>query len=189
MQYYYSYHGERPNVPAGYPQPAYPVQSMPNTFMGQQSMPGIMPDDPYTYPQNYPAALELIRKAVEGEREDELFYEYLISKAPSEEERNIIRSIRDDERKHFRLFRQLYFELTGQTLPPPKEAAFERPNTYCAGIQKALFGELGAVERYRRILFAMQNRRHINIMTEIITDEQKHATKYNYIYAKNKCTS
>jgi rubrerythrin len=87
------------------------------------------------------------------------------------------------------MYRQLYFELTGQTLPPPKETAFERPSTYCAGIQKALFGELGAVERYRRILFAMQNRRHINMLTEIITDELKHASKYNYLYAKNKCSS
>ena len=82
---------------------------------------------------------------------------------------------------------QIYYELTGQTIPPIQDTEFERPKSYCAGIQKALFGELGAVERYRRILFALQDRRHINMLTEIITDEIKHSSKYNFLYAKNKC--
>jgi len=102
-------------------------------------------------------ALEMIKNAVAGEREDELFYDYLISVAPCEEDKQIIRSIRDDERKHNKMFRQIYFELTGQMLPPSQDETFEKPASYIDGIRRALFGELGAVERYRQILFNLNN--------------------------------
>jgi len=49
-------------------------------------------------------------------------------------------------------------------------------------------GEQGAVEKYRKILFAMKERKHINMMTEIITDELRHLGLYNYLYAKNQCS-
>lgn len=157
-------------------------------MMGKQlPMPDMTAQDPYSYPQNLPEALQLIRGAVTGEREDELFYDYLIKEAPSEEDKDVIRSIRDDERKHFKMFRQIYLELTGQMLPPTQDTGFEKPKSYCEGLQKALFGELGAVERYRKILFALQDRRHINMLTEIITDEIKHSAKYNFLFSRNKC--
>ena len=172
------------------PMPMYstPPCMMQKPYMISQTMPNLAAQDPYSYPQNLPAALLLIRNAVNGEREDELFYDYLISVAPTEEDKNVIRSIRDDERKHFKMFRQIYYELTGQIIPPTQDVEFEKPKSYCAGIQKALFGELGAVERYRKILFALQDRRHINMLTEIITDEIKHSSKYNFLYSKNNCS-
>jgi rubrerythrin len=132
----------------------------------------------------YPEALKIIAEAVRSEREDELFYDYMLSVAPPAQ-REIITSIRDDERKHAKLFRQLYWELTGQDLPPAQEVPFERPQNYCAGITKALFGELGAVEKYRKILFGLEFLPYRNIITEIYTDELKHATKWNYLFTVN----
>lgn len=188
MQYYRDYLDNTVfNVPMVMPMYSTPPCMTQNPYMMSQTMPNMETQDPYSYPQNLPTALQLICNAVAGEREDEMFYDYLISVAPSEEDKDIIRSIRDDERKHFMMFRQIYFELTCQMLPPPKETEFERPKSYCAGIQKALFGELGAVERYRRILFALQDRRQINMLTEIITDELKHSSKYNFLYSRNGC--
>ncbi|MBO9596726.1 MAG: ferritin-like domain-containing protein [Cohnella sp.] len=98
----------------------------------------------YKSPQE---ALALVKKAVQGEREDELFYSYLISVAPTQEEKDIITSIRDDERKHNRMFREIYFGLTGQTIEPSPGEAFEQPVSYLDGVKKAFFGELSAVER------------------------------------------
>ncbi|WP_305025237.1 ferritin-like domain-containing protein [Paenibacillus lacisoli] len=126
-------------------------------------------------------ALELIKKAVSGEREDELFYDYLISEAPTTEEKEIIETIRNDERKHNRMFRQIYQELTGQTIETPQNVEFEKPKSYYEGIRKALFGELGAVERYRDIRAGLPDRYHRDMVFEILTDELKHANKYNYI--------
>ena len=45
-------------------------------------------------------AIDLIMQSVSGEKEDEMFYDILIKQAPTEKEKNIITSIRNDERKH-----------------------------------------------------------------------------------------
>ena len=45
-------------------------------------------------------AISLIKQSVGDEKEDELFYDILIKQAPTNKEKDIIKSIRDDERKH-----------------------------------------------------------------------------------------
>lgn len=167
---------------SGYiPQMQTPGQPMP------QYMPDPVPMEQYVYPNNLPQALKLITDAVSGETEDRQFYGYLLSVAPSEEDKSIITGIRDDEIGHFSLFRRIYSDLTGQILPPPGNVTFEQPASWCAGIARAIKGEQGAVRRYRQILFAMQNRVHINMMTGIITDEIRHGILYNYIFSRNGC--
>jgi rubrerythrin len=141
----------------------------------------------YTYPQNVPGALKLIQEAVAGESEDRMFYQYLIDNATSEEDKEIIKGIRDDEISHFNLFRQVYFQLTGQMLPPPQNVTFEKPESYCEGIRGAILGEQNAVRKYRMILYALQDRVQINILTGIITDELRHGILYNYLYSRNGC--
>ena len=46
-----------------------------------------------------------------------MFYDILIEQAPTDKEKNIIKSIRNDERKHNQILRELYYEFTGQILP------------------------------------------------------------------------
>lgn len=140
------------------------------------------------YSQNcLQTALQLVMTSVQGEREDELFYQFLISIAPTQEEKDIIASIRDDERKHNRMFRKIYRDFTGQEVQGTGGEQFERPVTYVEGIKKALFGELRAVEKYRRIKQCLpQGSIYRDMLFEIITDELKHATKYNYLFTLNK---
>ncbi|MDF9407993.1 ferritin-like domain-containing protein [Pelotomaculum isophthalicicum JI] len=132
----------------------------------------------------YPEALRLIVESVSGEREDELFYNYMISIAPPEQ-KEIIASIRDDEIKHNKMLREIYWELTGQEISAVKNGAFQPPDSYCNGITKALFGELAAVERYRKILFGLEFLPYRNMITEIYTDELKHGSKWNYLFTVN----
>lgn len=126
-------------------------------------------------------ALLLVKAAVQGEREDELFYDYLISTAPTQEEKNIITSIRDDERKHNKYFREIYSFYTKQNLPAQTNVSFEKPKSYIEGIAKAKFGELAAVERYRDIKAGLTTEYYKDMVFEILTDELKHAHKYDYI--------
>lgn len=132
-------------------------------------------------------ALELIREAVEGETEDRLFYSYLIQNAKSESDKEIIGGIRDNEINHAKLFRQLYYDHTGKMIPQNDNVTFEPPKSYCDGLKRALIGETNAVVKYRKILFAMNNRKHINMLTEIITDELRHASLYNFLIHSNEC--
>jgi rubrerythrin len=130
-------------------------------------------------------ALDLVSQAVQGERKDELFYDYLISVAPTQEEKEIISDIRDDERKHNRMFREIYEYYTGYELPQADREDFAEPASYLEGIKEALFGELAAMERYRIIHAGLPSRYYRDMVFEILTDELKHADKYNYILNLN----
>jgi rubrerythrin len=143
-------------------------------------------DSMFVYPNNLNDALRLILEALSGESEDRQFYTWLIEQAPSED-KQIIMGIRDNEIRHYQLFQQLYLDLTGSMAPRMPGEEFTAPANYCEGLRRALLGEQNAVQKYRKILYAMQNPIHINIMTEIITDEIRHGILYNYLYAKNGC--
>lgn len=135
--------------------------------------------------QGLQLSLQLIKEAVADEREDQLFYEYLISVAPTNEEKLIIASIRDEERRHNKLFKMIYKDITGQEAPPVNGEDVQRPKSYKDGLVKALFGELAAVEKYRVIRQGLPNTYYRDILFNIITDEMKHSAKYNYLYTLN----
>ncbi len=132
-------------------------------------------------------ALELIKQAIKGETQDRLFYQYLLDNAPALLDKEIIGEIRDNEIKHAKLFRQLYFEHTGKTIKPDENVTFEKPRTYCDGLRGALMGETNAVKKYRKIMAAMKSRKHIDMLVEIITDELRHAALYNLLIHNNDC--
>lgn len=74
-------------------------------------------------------------------------------------------------------------------MQPGGEETFERPTSYLEGIKKALFGELGAVEKYRVIRRALPMGPYRDMLFDIITDEIKHSSKYNYLFTLNSSMS
>lgn len=127
-------------------------------------------------------AIELIRQSVRNEREDELFYDRLLEQAPTDKDKEIITSIRNDERKHNKILRELYYNFTGQVI----QADMSMPNinnklTYQENLEKALFGELDAVVKYRKILGTMPSGNSYTLLMSIMTDELRHASKYNFL--------
>ncbi len=169
--------------------PYYYAQTNPYMPMMHTSMTGGQQPsaDIFTYPENLQNALDLIEQALGGETEDRMFYTWLIERATSDEDEQIISGIRDNEIGHFALFEQLYYEITGMMPQKGRGEQFTAPDSYCDGLARALLGEQNAVQKYRQILYAMQDRVHINIMTQIITDEIRHGILYNYLYTKNGC--
>ena len=127
-------------------------------------------------------AIGLIKQSVGDEKEDELFYDTLISQAQTEKEKEIIRSIRDDERKHNQILRKLYFDFTGQIIQPSMSVPSINTNlSYQENLEKALFGELNAVSKYRKIMGTMPSGDSYTLLMSIMTDELKHASKYNFL--------
>ncbi|MEX2462358.1 MAG: ferritin-like domain-containing protein [Paenibacillaceae bacterium] len=131
-------------------------------------------------------ALDLIKEAVQGERNDELFYDELIKLAPNPEQASIIVSIRDDERGHNHMFRIIFKEITGQEIRGISNEQYPRVESYVAGIQQALQGEWAAVEKYRKIWFGLPVGIYRDTVFGIILDELKHASKYNYLLTLNR---
>lgn len=131
-------------------------------------------------------ALEKIKNSVMDELNDELFYSSLLNQAIEDEDKQIIMNIRDDEIKHNRLLRDVYYSLTGITLPQAKSQEQMPTNSYYQNLKKALFGEFEAASKYREIMNAMPDRKNSNTIMEIMIDEIGHSGKYNYLIGKNR---
>lgn len=143
---------------------------------------------PYGYrvDSSYQNALLLVKQIVQGEPNVELFYDELIKSAPTDAQRNVIISIRDDERLHKKIFRQLYLSLTGENITGISNEEHKHPKSFLEGIQHALFGELTTVEKYREIWTQLPQGQHKDNVMGIIIDKLKHANVYNYFYTLNK---
>lgn len=127
-------------------------------------------------------AIELIKQSVRDEKKDELFYSNLIEQATTEKDKEIIASIRDDERKHNKILRELYFNFTNQTIPQEMSIPeIDNSLSYVENLEKALFGELNAVVKYRRIMGTMPSGNSYTLIMSIMTDELRHASKYNFL--------
>ncbi len=143
-----------------------------------------------TYPtvKQYQEALNLIQSSVEGEKADAMFYEWLINNIPAKnllpsEVQNIkdtIESIRNDELGHNVTYKNMYRQLA-QKEPEVKEEKFIPPANFLEGIQKALYGELNAVKKYRTIMAGLPGNYYRDQVFNILTDELRHANLYNYI--------
>lgn len=134
--------------------------------------------------QAFQQSLKLIAEAVQGEKEDQNFYDYLITNAPTQNQKEIITSIRNDDIRHNQLYKKMYKELTGQEVHIEKEEEFVPPASFEQGIRKAVLGEMKAVEKYRIIRQGLPHRYHRDIAFEILTDELNHRSLYNLIYTE-----
>lgn len=126
-----------------------------------------------------------VEEAVQYEKEDALFYDYLISVAPTSEEKEIINSIRRDERIHERILKGIYADFTGMNVSIGAEETFIMPESYLDGIKKALSRELREVEYYRYIKKGLPGQVYRDMLSGIITDELKHVSKLNYLFKVN----
>lgn len=131
-------------------------------------------------------ALNLIKESVQGERDDELFYDELIRLAPNQQQSAIIEGIRNDERGHNKMFRDMYMSLTGQPVTGIGNETHLKVESYVGGLERALSGELAAVEKYRKIWFGLPAGIYKDTVFGIILDELKHADKYNYLISLNR---
>jgi len=146
-------------------------------------------EDPYNVHMNLEAALITLKQAAESEADVRAFYDMMVENAPSEAERGIIDDMRREDLKHFRLLRQIYYDITGEKIDAGQPAKTALPDSYGDGLVAALMGEQQAVTTYRKVMFAMRNRRHVNMMTEVITDELRHLGLYNFLFTKYKSST
>ncbi len=150
-------------------------------YITRQNLPWILDFTNKSTQYNLNTAVTMVKNSISDEAEDAAMYEVLINMAPTEEAKEIITNIRDDEKIHNRILREVFTELTGVVLPNLPETTNYPKITYIDGIKKAFMGELKAVEKYREILTYMPNKELYNKILYIMTDEMKHAIKYNYL--------
>ena len=80
------------------------------------------------------------------------------------------------------ILRRLYYEFTVKMLPADTVTNVPNSNMdYKSNLEKALFGELDAVAKYRKIMGTMPSGNSYTLLMSIMTDELRHASKYNFL--------
>lgn len=129
--------------------------------------------------------LEMIEDAAADEIEAAEHYARLAEAAPNEADKNMLRGMHFDELKHYKMLLNMYKALTGHDMMEDKPE-LEASENFLYNIQECFFEELEDVEFYRTLLLAFLNLEIRDWLYEIITDEQNHAQKLNFLYSKYK---
>lgn len=135
--------------------------------------------------QNMRKLLDLITDAMRDEKHDNKKYKKMMDMTENKEIRENILHAQEDEAKHYRMFQEIYENLSGEDIevPTPKVELADR---FVDNVKSSIQGELEAVEMYRDIRAMLTSKKHRDMLYEIITDEQEHATRFVYIYAMLK---
>ena len=127
-----------------------------------------------------------IVEAMTAERHDRVKYQEMMKMTTDPAVIKQIKFAYDDEIKHYGMFRQIYYQLTGKQLDIPIPASVEKYNTLMEAVQSSIEGENEAVDLYREIFALLPNRLMRDTVFEIITDEQEHFGRFIYLYSMIK---
>jgi rubrerythrin len=129
--------------------------------------------------------LDLLKEAMLDERKDHRKYKKMMEMTDNREIMEQIHYAYEDEAKHYDLFQEIYEELTGNDIKI-QQPEQEHQNRLIDAVKSSINGELEAVELYREIRMMLREKKHRDVLYEIITDEQEHATRFVYLYAMLK---
>lgn len=125
---------------------------------------------------------DLIIEAMKDEKHDREKYRIMMEMTKDEDVKKQIEFAYEDEGKHYTMFQHILYCLTGRTLDIPTPEV-EHYDKLIDAIKTSIDGELDAVELYRKIKAMLPTRQLRDMLYEIITDEQEHATRFVYLYA------
>lgn len=123
-----------------------------------------------------------LEKAVNGEHQAIQKYEKLIELAPNKQFRNIIASILNDEQHHFKVFSEIYANLTNGKKVTLTDAVL--PKSFMFGVEESVPDELGDSKFYQDTSLLTTNENMRRIFLNASHDEQRHATWFMYILYK-----
>ena len=132
------------------------------------------------------SVLDLIVEAMKAERHDRVKYKMMMEMTDDPEIKKQTKFAYDDEIKHYEMFRQIYYGLTGRVVNIPLPSEVEKYDNIMDAVKSSIEGENEAVDLYRDIYSLLANQRMRDMVFEIITDEIEHANRFVYSYAMLK---
>lgn len=124
--------------------------------------------------------LDMVLEAIADERGYTEYYTKLMKMAKSQDEKNILNEIRIDGQKHEKIFRRIYYILTGKEVLVETEVK-SIGNNIKDEYKKSIFRELETVEFHKKLHVVMKNQDLRNMLYDVITDKQAHAIKLTYL--------
>lgn len=122
-----------------------------------------------------------LEKALNDEAGAIEFYTKLMEMTKHKKYKEYIGEARDDEKRHLRLFTNLYMRLTGRRPVITPGSKFK--GSFIEGIQRAFDDEQEAYILYRDMFLNAMIPEVRDIVFIPFTDENEHAQKFTWIYA------
>ncbi|WNF21226.1 ferritin-like domain-containing protein [Mesobacillus jeotgali] len=135
------------------------------------------------YRQNQKLISALI-KAINGEYSATQCYEKLAGLAPNSEQRDQIKEILEDEKRHLRQFTQIYTTLTGKQ--PQLQMTEECSDTYRQGLESSFKDEQKTTDFYHEVADEATDPVIKEVFRRAAFDEQNHAVWFLYYIGKEK---
>lgn len=135
------------------------------------------------YRQNQKLVNDLI-KAINGEYSATQCYEKLAGMAPDAEQRDQIKEILSDEKKHLRQFTQIYSTLTGKQ--PSPQMNEECSETYIKGLEASFKDEQKTTDFYHEVANETADPVIKKVFRRAAYDEQNHAVWFLYLLGKER---
>ena len=149
-----------------------------NDLVYKQEVAGEMPEDLKK------KVLDLILKALRDEKADYEYHAKLVNLLTDEHEKEVVKAIQLDEQKHYMLLSDIYYELTGST-PIIETNVKHIGNCIISEFAKSILNKLERQDFYKKLLFALSGLAR-DIIFDIMSDKNRHAAKFIYLFAKNK---
>ena len=132
--------------------------------------------------------LDLLIEGMKDKLQDCEYYSKLATTAEIAIDKEVLRQIALDDEKHLRLYENIYLQLAGMKIDITVKSR-TIGNDLIDEYTKSIFNELSEVEFTRKIYFVFADLDIRDMLYEIITDDQAHATKLSYLYAKSLCSN
>lgn len=130
--------------------------------------------------------LTMMDEALLSEEEGYQYYRKLQNMINDSQDKEVVRHISLDEMKHKRMIEDLYNKISGVKAPYLKPEEPKLSRNISAELSKSILNEYDEAEFYRRLLLMLKDPEYRDMLFEILTDEQAHGGKLNYLYSKYK---
>ncbi len=130
--------------------------------------------------------LSMIEESLSGELHDHEYYRQLHALFDDANDKEIIRRLSLDELKHKKLLEELYKKISGKEPAIPKIEEIKISRNLLAELSKSINNEYMVSDFYKKLYLMLKEPQYRDIIFEIMMDENNHAGKLTYLYAKNK---
>lgn len=127
--------------------------------------------------------VDMITHAMSAQKRAVRAYELMAAAANNGKDKEMLRTIRREERRHYYFLEGIYEDLTGMSVNPQK-AAFSMPKYFPDMLKTAICDKLEVIDHFELIMSKMNCVRQKDLVTLIISDQKAHARILADIYRR-----
>lgn len=126
---------------------------------------------------------EMLADAMLAQKKSFRAYELIINAAPAVHDKELLRTIRREERRHYYFLEGIYEELTGGEARLPRPA-ISLPKLYPDMLKTAICDKLEVIDHLELIAQQMNCVRQQEVLSLLINDQKEHARILAAIYGR-----